>query len=210
LPGTDTAAIAGLTAVDKLASMFVTLLAGLAGCALYAHRLGMWSDPLVAGVALGGALLLFGAATVVFSRNRAAVHPARRTRFGAAWARAREAARAIPTRTLVVLLVLSVAFYLVFIAQFVLLLQAMGGGATLGICAGAATVMFLKTVIPPLTFGELGIREGVAVFVFAPLGFRAGAAFDASLLLFALNVLLPAIAGACVLIVFHGRRRTLP
>jgi uncharacterized membrane protein YbhN (UPF0104 family) len=209
LHGSDLAAIAGLTAIDKLASMLVTLLAGIAGSAFYAWQLGWWSGALTTGVAVANAVLVVVAAVVLVLRSRTPAAPAKRGRLGAAWQRARASVRAIPIRTFVWLLGLSIAFYAVFITQFVLLLHAMGGGDTIALLAGAATVMLLKTVIPPLTFGELGIREGAAVFVFAPLGFRTAAAFDASLLLFGLNVLLPAMIGSVVLFLFSDRRSSL-
>ena len=203
----DPAAVAGLTALDKLASMIVTLSLGIAGCVLYAQRFGAWSVPLRVGAASAAAVLvLLAIGFVLFRRHARPTAAVRRGRITVAAFRALSAARIVPARTIAALLGLSLVFYLVFIAQFVFLLRAIGGGSVATCIAGAATVMLLKTIIPPLTFGELGIREGVTVFVFAPLGVAAAAAFDASILLFALNVLLPALVGTGMLLLFNDRR----
>lgn len=60
--------------------------------------------------------------------------------------------------------------------------------------ASAAAVFFLKNALP-FTIGELGVREGMAVFFFAALNVPAPAALHASLALFVFNLVLPALAG---------------
>ena len=206
LPGNDRAAIAGLTATDKLASMIVTLAAGIGAGAWYIAILGSFSTALAAGIA-AAAVMAAGIAAGVFLLRRRIVFADRDGRVARVLRRALEAMRSLSRRDLALLLGLSAAFYAVFIAQFVLLLLAFGAGPLPSCVAGAATVMLLKTVIPPLTFGELGIREGVAVFVLAPLHVAGPAAFNASLILFLINVLLPAAAGTVLLLLYSDRHR---
>lgn len=55
--------------------------------------------------------------------------------------------------------------------------------------------MFTKTIIPPISFGELGIREGASVFFITQLGEVASVGFNASIFLFSINLVLPAIIG---------------
>jgi len=92
-------------------------------------------------------------------------------------------------------LLLTFARYSVATLQFVLLLSAVG----LGIQAvPAALVLFGKGVIPNLFITDLGVREGLAAFVFSRLGLDAAAAVAASLLIYLLNLVLPAMVGMSV------------
>ena len=55
--------------------------------------------------------------------------------------------------------------------------------------------MFAKTIIPPVSFGELGIREGASVFFITQMGEVASVGFNASIFLFMINLVIPAIIG---------------
>ncbi|MCA0387528.1 MAG: flippase-like domain-containing protein [Bacteroidetes bacterium] len=91
----------------------------------------------------------------------------------------------------------SVGNYFVFSTQFFLLLLSYSSieevsGAVMGI----ALVFFTKSIIPGVTFGEIGIRESAAVFFIGQFGVSAGACFNAALMLYTINVLIPSIPGA--------------
>lgn len=60
-------------------------------------------------------------------------------------------------------------------------------------------VFFAKAVIPPVTFGELGIRESASVFFAAKLGLSSAAGFNSAIFLFFINVLIPSVPGAALL-----------
>ena len=60
--------------------------------------------------------------------------------------------------------------------------------------------MFAKTIIPPVSFGELGIREGASVYFLKQVGVSAAAGFNAAIFLFIINVLLPALTGLIFLL----------
>jgi hypothetical protein len=84
----------------------------------------------------------------------------------------------------------------VFSLQFVLLVFAFEPGAAwLPVMMGVALVFFAKSAIPSFTLGDLGIREGAAVFFLGALGVAAAAALEASLVLFGINLLIPALVG---------------
>jgi len=61
-------------------------------------------------------------------------------------------------------------------------------------------IMFIKTVIPPISLGELGIREGASVFFLTRFGELSSVAFNASIFLFVINILFPALAGLFLLL----------
>lgn len=91
---------------------------------------------------------------------------------------------------------LSALRYLVYVTQFVVLLRAFGplhsaAAAYLGI----ALTYVVKFLLPPITLLDLGIREGAAVFFLGAFGFAAASALNASLFMFSVNVVLPALLG---------------
>lgn len=64
--------------------------------------------------------------------------------------------------------------------------------------AASASTLSVKNAIPPVTVGDLGIREGAAVVLFGTLGVAAPFALNAALFVYGFNVLLGAVAGALV------------
>jgi hypothetical protein len=90
--------------------------------------------------------------------------------------------------------------YAVLGLQFGLLVKAMApdSGPLLILSAGALITLCLKLLLPLLSFAELGIREGAAVLVFGTLGIAPEAALNASLMIYTVNVLLPAAVGSAV------------
>jgi lysylphosphatidylglycerol synthase-like protein len=89
--------------------------------------------------------------------------------------------------------------YVVLSTQLTLLVLAVGGrpdSALLTIFLASFVVMTAKLILPLLSFAELGIREGAAIVVFGAIGFSAETALQASLLLYAMNLLIPAVPGA--------------
>lgn len=61
-------------------------------------------------------------------------------------------------------------------------------------------VIFSQTIIPQVTIAELGVREGSTVFFMNLLGLSAAAGFNAAIILFFINLVLPAIAGTFLII----------
>ncbi len=99
------------------------------------------------------------------------------------------------------LILLSILFYTCFIIQFALLVSAFTNHFNFfGYIWAGNLVMFTKTIIPAVSFGELGIREGASVYFVKKIGETAAAGFNASLFLFLINILLPALTGLILLI----------
>ncbi len=61
-------------------------------------------------------------------------------------------------------------------------------------------LMFAKTIFPPISLAELGIREGASVFFITQFGESASTGFNASIFLFLINVLLPSLIGLILLL----------
>ena len=97
-------------------------------------------------------------------------------------------------------LILTIAHYIVFLLQYFALISSFSDLNILTSSRGAAAVLFAKSAIP-IAIGDLGVDQFVSVQFFGQFGASAEAAFNASILLFAMNVLIPALIG----VLFIGR-----
>ncbi len=95
---------------------------------------------------------------------------------------------------------ISFLFYLCFVIQFVILVSAFTNQISLeDYFWSASLIMFAKSFFPAISLSELGIREGVSVFFLGQMGVAAASAFNASLFLFFINILIPALIGSVLL-----------
>ncbi len=99
------------------------------------------------------------------------------------------------------MLTVSFLFYLCFLIQYALLVASFSNHLHFVDYLWAGNlIMFAKTIIPPISLGELGIREGASVYFISRLGESASVGFNASIFLFLINVLLPSIIGFILLL----------
>ena len=99
------------------------------------------------------------------------------------------------------MLVFSIFHFITILLQFALLVSAFSFKYNfLGYIWAGSLMLFVKSVIPSISFGDLGVREAAAVFFLLPFGITNVAAFNASIFLFLINILLPAILGLFFLI----------
>ncbi len=97
--------------------------------------------------------------------------------------------------------VISLLFYFCFLLQYALLVSAFSHNTELLNYLWAGNlIMFIKTVIPPISLGELGIREAASVFFLTRFGELSSVAFNASIFLFVINILFPALVGLFLLL----------
>ncbi|HMN16266.1 MAG TPA: lysylphosphatidylglycerol synthase domain-containing protein [Ignavibacteriaceae bacterium] len=95
----------------------------------------------------------------------------------------------------------SFLLYTCFIIQFAFLAAAFSSHYDfLNYIWAGNLVMFAKTIIPPVSFGELGIREGASVYFIKQVGGTASTGFNASIFLFLINLLLPSLFGLILLL----------
>ena len=64
----------------------------------------------------------------------------------------------------------------------------------------AVASAFLAKTLLPVSFGDLGVRESAAIYFFAQFGISRAAAFNASFLLFLINLLIPSLAGLLIIL----------
>jgi uncharacterized membrane protein YbhN (UPF0104 family) len=91
---------------------------------------------------------------------------------------------------------------LIYLTQFVLLTRAFSPLKILDGYFAAACTMITKAFLP-IAFGDLGVRETAAVFYFKGIGVSSVSAFNASILLFVINLLLPGIVGLFLILKFR-------
>lgn len=119
--------------------------------------------------------------------------------------------RRLSTGSMIRLLGLCLLVYAVFTSQFFLFLRAFEPAApALTGYTGIALTYFVKYMIPPVTFLDVGIREGAAVFFLGTFGFEKAAAFNASFLLFCTNLIVPALAGLPFVARLRAGERSAP
>ncbi|HEX9253032.1 MAG TPA: lysylphosphatidylglycerol synthase domain-containing protein [Ignavibacteriaceae bacterium] len=97
--------------------------------------------------------------------------------------------------------VVSFLFYLCFLVQYALSVAAFSNHNNYWDYLWAGNLMmFAKTIIPPVSLGELGIREGASVFFITQFRESASTGFNASIFLFFINVLIPSLIGLILLL----------
>lgn len=105
------------------------------------------------------------------------------------------------SRTLIKLVTASFFYHLTFTTQMTLLLSAFSGEFNFALFFFAANlIIFAQIVIPPIALGEVGVREGAAVYFLQNLGFSGAVGFNAAISLFFINLLLPSIVGLLLLL----------
>ena len=194
LRGVSAGTSAALTFAERMATLLCCLAGGLAALP--------WS-PLPAGATVPVAAWA-GASSVAiaaaFVSPQATARLVSRIVPVAAVRRSVAAFAAVPSGEAARLVGLSAARYAVFSAQFALLVHAFAPSAPVGaVVVGVAVVYLVKSAVPQLTLGDLGVREGVAVVVLAGAGVSAAQALNASLAVFVVNLVLPALAGVPLL-----------
>lgn len=190
---------AALTFAERMATLAWCLIAGLLATVPFLSRFEAESPLWITliGASLLGLLLLVAGILFPGEARRiiAAVLPFRPVR------KAFSAFGKIPPKESVLLLFLSGVRYTVFSFQFVLLIRALEPGVAWSEAwISVALVFFAKSVIPQITLGDLGIREGASVFFLGAYGITEAAALEASLGVFVVNLLLPAFIGIPLLL----------
>jgi uncharacterized membrane protein YbhN (UPF0104 family) len=94
-----------------------------------------------------------------------------------------------------ILLMLNIAWFFVIILQYHTLVLAFTQVSFLESFWAVSATLFTKIVLP-ISVGDLGIREVAAVFYYSLLGIKKTAAFNASVLIFFINFMIPALVGS--------------
>ena len=176
--GGDHATWVGAAGVDRLCSLGVTLAAAWVGLwVIFPSR-----EPGLVLLAVVMVLSIFIGARVGMGRRERWINRV--------WKVVRQAPWVLWARGLA----WSILFNLVFFIQFYILVRSWGPLPDI-VLWGIPVIFGLKCILP-VSFMDLGVREGSAVLVFGLLEVDPLPAFNAAVLIFVLNVLLPGASGA--------------
>jgi len=109
--------------------------------------------------------------------------------------------KSLDQKTLLSIVIISLLYHLTFTIQMTFLLIAFSGEFNFTLFFFAANlIIFAQIVIPPIALGEVGVREGAAVYFLQNLGFIGAVGFNAAISLFFINLLIPSIIGLTLLL----------
>jgi len=191
IPGESKLKLMGLVAIDKLSGFsIIVLMSSLSLALLYP---GLFYLPIM------GILGLF---VLIASRPQflkvGAQKLSRLLRLRDKVSLFLEGIQTLSSRRIVVLLLMSFLYFLVYSTQFYLLVLAFEQVELRVMAICFPLVMLVNSL--PITVGGLGVREGAAVLFFSRFGIQSPSALGAALLLFTINILIP---GLCGLVFVH-------
>ena len=181
-----------LAGIDRACSAGVTLAVGILGLAFISPATSLACGAGLA--AAGGFLLRHGGALPSFLQNWTGSGA-----WGAAAGRMSTALGSISKGLFLRVFLWSLLFNLVFFAQFYLLSMSWIELPPQGIAA-IPVIFGLKTLVP-VGFLDLGPREAASALVFSSIGLNPVPAVNAALMLWLLNVAMPAITGGLWMLV---------
>lgn len=196
LKSANWATLLGLLMVDKLITLAVLYLIGIFGLA---HFVSMSVHPFVWLPIFIMTFILICLFFLVLLRPEilrsiaARYHP-KVAKYAAVDRFLTGIERATPhfTFTLLVLTVLQTATYC---TQFYLLINAFTPISLVEGYTAVFAIMFTKSLLP-ISLGDLGVRESASIFFLGRFAVPEATAFNASFLLFLINILLPSAIGA--------------
>ncbi len=199
IPQSNWLALIGLTLVEKWYALLVVYLFGLLGLIPFLQSL---LRPVVWVPALGTGLILVlcGIALVLHPSFLAYVlkrfdHARRRKRLH----QVLYGISQLTPRLSLSLLVLTIVQVVTYLSQFYLIVKAFTALPLLSGFAAISSIMWSKTLLP-ISLGDLGIRETASVYFLGKIGVADAIALDSALLLFTINVLVPAVIGFVALL----------
>lgn len=208
LEGRDPMLLTGLTILDKLANQIVIITLGW--CSLAALGLGS-ANPVINGLwplfLAGGVVIAAGWIVMLHPAllRRMLVPLTARLKPESKWRSLPAALDHFRRRDSLIVLALTITWFMVITLQYHILVQAFTEVNLLQSFQAVTATLFVKTLLP-FTFGDLGIREGLAMAFYAAQGISEAAVFNASLLVFVINFLTPALAGLYPLLRIRDRR----
>lgn len=91
---------------------------------------------------------------------------------------------------------LSLVHYLIVIIQYVFILKSFNASNNFFYLMWYSSLVLLgKSVIPPISFGEIGIREASSIFFASFFRISNSVGFNSSIIIFIINLLIPAVFG---------------
>jgi uncharacterized protein (TIRG00374 family) len=107
------------------------------------------------------------------------------------------------TQNAKIFMFMSIVLYIIYIIQFCFLSFAFQKIPLTTALTATTSTIFAKTLLP-ISLADLGIREGASVYFFLKFNVDKVTAFNSSLLLFVINILIPTFIGLLYFIKFNS------
>ncbi len=187
------------TLIDKFFSLLIVMIIGALSSILFIHYFYNVIEFITISLLILVALLFYLLFLLLFNENfwdNFLFEKIRKSkRFGKYYNKF-EVLKKLDKRYKTKMLLLSFLFYLCITVQYSLLAMSFSHkNEFLNYLWVGNLIMFTKTIIPPFSLGELGIRESASVYFIQRFGGNANVGFNASIFLFMINLILPAIIG---------------
>ncbi len=114
---------------------------------------------------------------------------------------------ALSFRRVVIMLTMSVLFFLVYTTQYYFIILCFTDLSWM-VAVKTIPLIYAINLVMPFTIGDLGIKEMASVKLLGPFGIPGGAAFSASLTQNVLTFIIPSLVGGLVLML--NRPRSVP
>lgn len=202
--------IVGMTLIDKLYRAILTFIIGGTGLILYiAEYLPEYWNSAIEYPAL--VLLVILASTFLFPQKIKQLFPMLPEKIRTH--RLYQIIEVIETefhnKNARILFFLTLVLYLVILMENYFLSLAFGDVALIPVILCVSAVLFIKATILPISFGDLGVRESASVFFYEHAGMAAAVAFNASIVMSFVNVIIPTAIGA-ILVMRLKRKSVTP
>jgi len=195
--------IISASVVDKLANMFVLVFAGLFSTLWFLKVTSVFTTEILLVLSVPLILLLLSSIYLIVQKKAAAYVYKRieRIRFLTKIFFYFQVVKKTTPKTVLVQLGYSLLLYLVIAFQYGVLTASFANKPLeySFMLAGILT-LFVKSFIPSISFGDLGIRESASIFFLSVLGLPAEVGFLSAFSIFLFNIFLPSLVGVIILL----------
>ncbi len=203
LPDTSLLQVTIATFVDKLFALFITICIGTAAAILYLHFIENVSVYLTLSLLIVFAVcLVFDAYLITHQSlwNSFLIRQLKEIRLLRGVAYKFSLLKNLDSKTLWYSMLLNFIFYSCYLLQYAILIRSFAPEANFIDTLWSGSLMFFaKTIIPAISIGDLGIREGASMYFSKQFGISELAGLNAALAIFIINIALPAFVGMLLL-----------
>ena len=190
-----------ITVIGSMAQLITTIIFGLIGILLLPNLMPEF-DQLLSEIIFAYPIMLFiilllTILLVILFLNASVFSVILgRFKFLSKFAKYNEVFSFYSSSDLLEVLLYSIARYLVFTSQFFILLHIFGVDISyLDFIILTTTMLFVVSVIPTIAITEIGVRGSVALFLFSLVSGNSVGILSATLVMWVINLLLPALIG---------------
>jgi uncharacterized membrane protein YbhN (UPF0104 family) len=197
--------VTGLTMIDKFSGIVVISFLGLLSISqLISTKFSLSSDMIIIFNIIIGIILIFIAILALNSHwiYRFTEKIPGNSQFKQKVVHLASSLSYLNSKSVMILLAFSTFWTLIIALQYYFLISAFTDIVFINHMIAVCAMLFTKILLP-ISLADLGIREGIAIFYFSLFGTLKTAVFNASVLIFFLNILMPALIGSFFLFRLH-------